>query len=225
MHWFHSSYLRETWMSLLLNCSFFNHLLHHRLTATQGATVVIAHGWSDAHAMSDGDVCRKATWHEKQQDEKHVLTHCFHMFTTSSRKSTNCQTKKLNCLFTCYIFSGFFFIYIIVYTKDWAVDLSPSCIHTLSCSAFHRAQCSNRHPIIWTGCGRHYRERDLIYISVSLRDCNAQQHVNTHNTFPTIWPWRHCARCCVMRGFTLVSSAHWLRDVSKEIFNPQHPVL
>ena len=141
------------------------------------------------------------------------------------QKIDNCQTKKLNCLFTCYIFSGVFFIYIIVYTKDWAVDLSSSCIHTLSCSAFHRAQCSNRHPIIWTGCGRHYRERDLIYISVSLRDCNAQQHVNTHNTFPTIWPWRHCARCCVMRGFTLVSSAHWLRDVSKEIFNPQHPVL
>lgn len=75
--------------------------------------------------------------------------------------------NQKHCSLLCYQF---------VYNNDWALDLSPSCIY--SHSAFHQTQCSNRHAVIWTGCGHHhYCERDLIYVSVSLGDCNAQQHV------------------------------------------------
>lgn len=86
--------------------------------------------------------------------------------------------------------------------NDWALDLSTSCIHTLLHSAFYQAQCSNRHGIIWTGCGhRHYHEHDLIYISVPLRDCSAQQHLKPNSQhFSQYDLLQSCAGCfaCVV---------------------------
>lgn len=52
-------------------------------------------------AANDGDMCWKASVDEKQQGEKHVAIHCFHMITRFSRETaTDSQSKVRSCSFT-----------------------------------------------------------------------------------------------------------------------------
>lgn len=56
-------------------------------------------------AANDGDMCWKASVDEKQQGEKHVAIHCFHMITRFSREAaTNSQSKVRSCSFTVAFF-------------------------------------------------------------------------------------------------------------------------